>query len=110
MPSIDRLAGVLGGENFAVVALSTDRDGPEKVAEFFKGIRIKNLKVMHDRTRKVSRQAGVLGLPVTLILDRQGREVGRLIGPAEWDSPEARKFLIRLIEMTGEGPPQTIRA
>ena len=30
-----------------------------------------------------------MGLPVTLLIDPQGREVARLIGDAEWDSPEA---------------------
>jgi hypothetical protein len=43
----------------------------------------------------------VLGLPVTLILDRQGREIARLLGDADWDSPEARAILRRVIEMTG---------
>jgi thiol-disulfide isomerase/thioredoxin len=101
MPSIDRLAGSMEGEDFAVIPLSTDRAGVEHVAEFFKGIRIENLKVMHDRTGAVARQAGVLGLPVTLILDRQGREIARLLGDANWDSPDARAILRQVIRMTG---------
>jgi hypothetical protein len=74
------------------------------VAEFFKDIQVENLKVMHDRTNDVARQAGVLGLPVTLILDRQGREIARMLGDADWDSPDARALLRRIIEMTaGDG-------
>ena len=101
MPSIDRLAGAMEGQDFAVIPLSTDRGGVEKPAKFFKDIQIKNLKVMHDRSNDFSRQAGVLGLPVTLILDRQGREIARMLGDAKWDSPEARAFLRRVIQMTG---------
>jgi thiol-disulfide isomerase/thioredoxin len=101
MPSIDRLAGEMEGDDFAVIALSTDRGEVGRVAAFFKEIQVENLKVMHDRTSAVGRQAGALGLPVTLILDRQGREIARMLGDADWDSPEARGLLRRVIEMTG---------
>ena len=100
MPSIDRLAGMMAGEDFAVIPLSTDRGGVERVAQFFKDIRVENLDAMHDRSGKVARQAGALGLPITLILDREGREIARLIGAAEWDSPDAHAILRRIIEMT----------
>ncbi len=102
MPTLDRLAGAMEGPDFAVIALSTDRGGVEKVARFFESMQIENLEVMHDRSGKFSRQAGVLGLPVTLILDRQGREIARLLGDADWDSPEAKAILRRVIEMTAE--------
>jgi len=101
MPSLDRLAGAMAGPDFAVIALSTDRDGAERVARFFDDIRIENLDVMLDRSGDFARQAGVLGLPVTLVLDRRGREIARLLGDADWDSPEARAILRRVIEITG---------
>lgn len=109
MPSLDRLAGEMEGKDFAVIPLSTDRGGVERVAQFFDDIHIENLKVMHDRSGKVARQAGVLGLPVTLILDREGREIARVLGDAEWDSPEAQAILNRIIDMTrqGSGPLRT---
>ncbi len=102
MPTIDRLAGAMEGPDFAVIALSTDRGGVERVARFFADVQIENLKIMLDRSGNFSRQAGVLGLPATLILDRRGREIARLLGDADWDSPEARAILRRVIEMTAE--------
>lgn len=102
MPSLDRLAGAMDGDDLAVLPLSTDRAGPERVAEFFKDTQVRNLPVLHDRSGNVARQAGVLGLPITLILDRHGREIARLIGDADWDSPEARAILKRVIELTRE--------
>ena len=33
------------------------------------------------------------GIPTTLLIDRQGREVGRLVGPADWDTPEMVEFI-----------------
>jgi len=96
------------GPDFAVVALSTDHGDAERVAEFLKLARIYNLKVMQDRSGDVARKAGVLGLPATLILDREGREIARIMGDAVWDSPEARALLARVIEMTRQ--PEAIRA
>ena len=101
MPSLDRLAGAMAGPDFAVIALSTDRGGPERVAQFFDDMQIENLDVMLDRSGNFARQAGVLGLPATLILDRQGREIGRILGDTDWDSLEARAILRQVIEMTG---------
>ncbi len=101
MPSLDRLAGEMEGPDFALIALSTDRGGVERVAQFYDDFLIDNLDIMHDRSGNFARQAGVLGLPVTLILDRQGREIARLLGDADWASPEARAILRRIIEMTG---------
>lgn len=100
MPSIDRLAGAMAGPDLAVVALSTDRFGPERIKAFFDEIGVRNLAVYQDRRSQLARAAGAIGLPVTLILDREGREVARVTGDAEWDSPEAKAFLTRLIELT----------
>lgn len=100
MPALDRLAGEMEGSDFAVIALSADRAGAEHVARFFKETQVEHLKVMHDRSGNVARRAGVLGLPVTLILDRQGREIGRMLGDADWDSSEARALIREVIEIT----------
>ena len=103
MPSIDRLAGELGGDDLAVLALSTDRFDIARVAAFFEEIEVKHLDVLHDKPGKVARGAAVLGLPVTLILDRQGREIGRLQGEAEWDGAAAKALLAHLIKETAPG-------
>ena len=100
MPAIDRLAGALEGPDFAVIPMSLDRAGVETAQDFLDRILVQNLEVMHDRSGDFRRMSGVPGLPVTLILDREGREIARLIGPAEWDSPEARALIRRIIEMT----------
>ena len=99
MPSIDRLADETAGDDFAVVALSTDRGGAARVEKFFDGIGVDLPLYLDERTR-VQRAAGAAGLPVTLLLDREGREVGRVTGDAEWDSPEAKALIGRLIELT----------
>lgn len=100
MPGIDRLAGELGGDDLEVIALSMDRFDIERVTDFFDDIDVQNLDVHQDRVGAVARRAGALGLPVTILLDRQGREVARLTGEAEWDGPNAKAIMTRLIEIT----------
>lgn len=91
MPSLDRLQARLGGPDFEVVALSIDQgnDALFFVQEFFLEIGVKHLRIFLDRTGGAARAVEALGLPVTLLVDRSGMELGRLVGPAEWDSPEA---------------------
>ena len=35
----------------------------------------------------------VVGMPTTILIDPDGREIGRLAGPAEWDSAEAKRLV-----------------
>ncbi len=100
MPSIDRLSAEMGGDDVEILALSTDRFDVERVAAFFDEIQVQNLRVLQDRKGAVARKAGVLGLPVTVILDRQGREIGRVQGEAEWDSAHVKAIVTRIVEMT----------
>jgi thiol-disulfide isomerase/thioredoxin len=88
MPTLDRLQAKLGGPDFEVVALSIDRGGPFVVSTFYSEIGIRALRIYVDKTGDAATDLGVVGLPATLLIDREGREIGRKIGPAEWDSPE----------------------
>ncbi|RIA56320.1 thiol-disulfide isomerase/thioredoxin [Dichotomicrobium thermohalophilum] len=89
MPSLDRLEAKLGGENFAVLPISVDRGGLKKPRGFLDEIGADNLPLLLDETARLNFKLEVMGLPATLIIDEQGREIARMIGPAEWDSPEA---------------------
>lgn len=89
MPSIDRLQGELGSDAFEVVAISQDIQGIERVQKFLKALKIEHLKAYNDKSLKSGRAAGVFGLPATLIINKEGLEVARLVGPAEWDEDEA---------------------
>jgi thiol-disulfide isomerase/thioredoxin len=93
MPTLDRLQAELGGPDFEVVALSVDRKGPDAVKKFFGEIGIEHLALHIDTSSKAMFALGVVGLPTTLLIDREGKEIGRLIGPAEWDSLEMVAFI-----------------
>lgn len=107
MPTLDRLQGRLGGPEFQVVALSLDEQGLPLVDRFYSKLGIENLEVYLDPPGALAHALGVQGLPTTLILDREGKALGALIGPAVWDSPEAEALIRHYIEKTAPAPDGT---
>jgi hypothetical protein len=73
----------------------------DAVRKFFAEIGIRKLAMYLDSSAKATRELGAVGLPTTLLVDRGGREVGRLIGPADWDSPEMAEFIGCVIARNG---------
>jgi len=94
LPSLDRLQAEMGGKDFTVLAVSVDRGGAETAAPFLEKHGWKNLAVNVDRQMALSRALGVRGMPTTFLVSRSGAVMGLFVGPAEWDSEEA-KALIR---------------
>lgn len=95
MPTLDRLQAMLGGPDFEVVALSIDRAGMNVVDRFYAEIGVTHLARYIDTSAKAARDLGAYGLPTTLLIDRQGREIARHVGPAEWDTPSMTTFFRR---------------
>ncbi len=98
MPSLDRLQADLGkggAENggLEVVTIATGRNAVPAIERFFAETGVETLPILLDPQGRLAREMGVLGLPVTVILDPEGREVARLLGEAEWDGEDARAVL-----------------
>lgn len=98
---LSELQEELGGEGFEVLTIATSRNPPAKMKAFFDEIGVTNLPLHRDPKSMLARQMGVLGLPVTVILNPEGQEVARLTGDADWSSDSARAVLEAL--MGGEG-------
>ncbi len=95
MPSLDRLQAAM--PDIAVVPVATGRNDPAGMERFFTEAGVKNLTILRDPKSKLAHGMGVLGLPVTVIVNPEGQEVGRLMGGAEWDGAEAMALLQALI-------------
>ncbi|MGB8433521.1 MAG: TlpA disulfide reductase family protein [Burkholderiales bacterium] len=93
MPALDRLQASIGGPQFAVVALATDVGGVKAVKEFYAANNVQHLAIYVDGASKVLTALGTAGLPTTLLLDAEGREVGRYLGAADWESEEFAQVL-----------------
>jgi len=102
MPTLDRLQAELGGSAFEVVALSIDRGGADAVRKFYTEIGIQDLAIHVDASSQVGFALATAGLPTTLLIDAEGRELGRLIGPAEWDAADMVAFLKTIVDKEGE--------
>lgn len=98
MPALERLEEKLGGPEFKVVPLSIDRDGLPKVKSFYEEIGLKSLGIYVDTSTKAGYTVGAVGIPTTLLIDPDGFELGRLVGPAEWDSPELVDIIQQQLE------------
>ncbi|MCW5734802.1 MAG: TlpA family protein disulfide reductase [Enhydrobacter sp.] len=89
MPSLDRLQAEMGKERFVVLPLSLDGPSRPKVAPFYADKKLANLGIYFDKGKKVLGALDVSVLPTSILIDAQGRELGRLEGEADWDKPEA---------------------
>jgi len=97
MPMLSTLQAEFGGKNFEVVTIATGRNPPPAIAAFFNEIGVDNLPMNRDPKQNLAREMGAFGLPMTLIIDPQGREIARMVGGAEWDSPSALALIRTLV-------------
>ncbi len=97
MPMLDALQAEFGGEDFEVVTIATGRNAIPGITRFFDEVGVERLPVLLDPKQELAREMAVLGLPITVILNREGQEIARLRGDAEWDSDSARAIIAALI-------------
>ena len=97
MPSLDRLQAQFADRGLVVLTLSVDRAGPERVQKFLDEIGVKQVHVYRDPKAAATRAVRVPGLPATILVDRQGKEVGSVLGIAQWDGPPAVAAIEKLL-------------
>ena len=93
MPSLDRLHARLGGDDFQVLAISTDLNGISVVQEFYRTAGIVSLEAYMDQDGETENTLKVPGLPTTLLVDKKGNAIAVRVGPAEWDSEEMERVI-----------------
>lgn len=97
MPSLDRLQARFAGR-LVVAAISEDRTGGKVVVPFVAEMGLKNLKVYLDPKSAVGHAFALRGLPTSIVIDARGRVVGKVEGPAEWDSDKMVGILEPLLD------------
>lgn len=96
LPALAALAGRVAGAAILVLPLSSDRGGAPVVEQYFRQHGIEGLPVWLDPKGAAARAWGARGIPTTLIVDRQGREAGRVEGPVDWASDAVAAEIRRL--------------
>jgi thiol-disulfide isomerase/thioredoxin len=93
MPALDRLQAKVGGKNFEVVTINIDTTKLDKPKAFLSEIGVKSLGFYSDSKADVfqvlKKDGKVAGLPTTILVGKDGCEIGTMAGPAQWDSNDA---------------------
>ena len=98
MPQLAELQAEFGGDTFEVLTLATGRNSPTGIKKFFDEIGVENLPRHQDPKQKVASEMGIFGLPITVLIDPEGREVARLRGDANWASDNAKAIIATVLE------------
>lgn len=98
LPALAALQKSLPADQFVVVPVDVSRDTATEAAAFLKSHNIGGLPVFVDSNGAVIRSLGVVGLPVTLLVGKDGREIARAEGAPDWANPEALAWLKAVVE------------
>jgi thiol-disulfide isomerase/thioredoxin len=98
MPSLNELQSKFDTKNLKIVTVATGRNNPNKILAFFKKYNLSNLENYRDPKGKLALELGVVGLPFSLIISKEKRNIGQLIGPIDWSKKEVEDLFIELIE------------
>lgn len=101
MPQLNALQKEFGGDNFEVLTIATGRNSPEGITRFFTEANIDSLPRHQDPKQALASQMGIFGLPITVIMDPEGREIARLRGDADWSSDSAKAIIKALVQPEG---------
>jgi len=101
MPALLHLQSVFDAEGMAVVALSVDKN-PDDARSFLARHRLEALTVLFDPGAAAARRIGVVGYPTTILIDRHGRELGRIESGADWAAPQSVLLVRAMILKSSE--------
>lgn len=93
MASLNHLASLFANKNIRIVPISIDISGAVTVQSFYERLGLSNLPIYVDPSKNVMDALGIIGIPTTILIGRNGREIGRMVGPAQWDAPESVKHI-----------------
>lgn len=94
---LSELQTEFGGEKFEVLTIATGRNSPTGIKKFLDEVGIDNLPRHQDPKQKLASQMGIFGLPITVILNPEGKEIARMRGDADWASDSAKSIIRTMI-------------
>ncbi len=101
MPMLDALQADFGDDRFDVVTVAVGRNPVPAIRRFFSETGVTHVHALRDPKQALARKMAVLGLPITVILNRDGQEIARLQGDADWNGESARAIVAALKDESG---------
>ncbi|MEM8988025.1 MAG: TlpA disulfide reductase family protein [Pseudomonadota bacterium] len=103
MPSLDRLQAAYADAPFRVLAVSIDAKGQSVAQEFLDRLDITTFAAYSDPRAAFAVALGAdAAVPTTVLIGADGREVGRLVGPADWSAEPARRLIAKALSETAK--------
>lgn len=101
MPALDRLQAKLEpNPEPEIVAISVDAVSLDQLRAFYSVYNLRKMAIYNGNEAEVLEAMRIGGLPTTLLIDHDGKEIARLIGPTIWDGPEIMEQLASLVSMS----------
>ena len=98
MPSLNELQSKFEKNQLKIVTIATGRNNPNKIVNFFEEYNLSNLENYRDPRGKLALELGVIGLPFSIIISRDKKDIARLIGPIDWSKKEVEDLFLELIK------------
>ena len=98
MPSLNELQSKFEKDQLKIVTIATGRNNPNKIVNFFEEYNLSNLENYRDPKGKLALDLGVIGLPFSIIISRDKKDIARLIGPIDWSKKEVEDLFLELIK------------
>ena len=90
MPSLNRLQSNPNFKNLRIFPIIVGREEISKSKEFYNDLKIDNLKIFIDKKNILPNELSLIGLPTTILFNKEGKEFARILGPIDF---EDQKFI-----------------
>ena len=97
MPTMQQIYAEYKGRGFEILAINIEPDAKEEIRDFMKELRL-TFPVLLDSDMKVTRKYRLIGLPVSMLIDRQGIIRSKEIGYHDWTTTESRQRVESLLK------------
>lgn len=97
MPTMQQIYTEYKGRGFEVLAINIEPDAKDEIRDFMKELRL-TFPVLLDSDMKVTRKYRLIGLPVSMLIDRQGIIRSKEIGYHDWTTRESRQRVESLLK------------
>lgn len=97
MPGLSKLQQEYAGKGLKVVALANSSDGVKQIENFYKKNHINTLDIFIDGDNKNFKVFHLKGLPTSIIVNKNGEEVGHISGYNDWESKKTKAFIEKLL-------------
>ena len=93
MPSLDLLQSNKKMKNLIILPINVGKENVDKAKKFFKDLKIKNLKIYYDDSVKLANNFSLIGLPTTILINKNGEEFARILGSIDFEDKDFIEWL-----------------